>query len=270
MTILHSALYDANSHKPGYIQSGDPGAVGAGIIWVDTSGGTGLWVIKVRDATDTGWEVIYPPDHAAGHERGGGDALDGDHIEITLTPSNYTPDTTPSEAANVDDLAAHLAGIDNALGGASGYTDTLLYRHTATKNTSGGTATSGSDQTLPLTEETYDTGNHGSLSSNQVTLAAGTYEYELSHIFIYTGGAALLAQMWLYNASDAADIPDSESIVGQPNGYTGPVLSGRGEFTIASSKTIEARYRVSSNGSLGIAGNFREECYGFLFLKKVG
>lgn len=58
MTILHSALYDANSHKPGYIQSGDPGAVGAGIVWVDTSGGTGAWVLKVRNAADTGWETV--------------------------------------------------------------------------------------------------------------------------------------------------------------------------------------------------------------------
>ena len=39
----------------------------------------------------------------------------GDHLDIDFTPANYTPDTTPSEAANVDDLAAHLAGIDNAL-----------------------------------------------------------------------------------------------------------------------------------------------------------
>lgn len=43
--------------------------------------------------------------------------LDGDHLDIDYTPSNYTPTTSPSEAADVDDLAAHLAGIDNAFGG---------------------------------------------------------------------------------------------------------------------------------------------------------
>lgn len=53
--------------------------------------------------------------HASGHITGGGDEIDGDHLDITLTPSNYSPDTTPSEASDVDHLAAHLAGIDNEL-----------------------------------------------------------------------------------------------------------------------------------------------------------
>lgn len=43
-------------------------------------------------------------------------ALDGDHLSIDYTPSNYVPTDTPTEAADVDDLAAHLAGIDSALG----------------------------------------------------------------------------------------------------------------------------------------------------------
>lgn len=58
--------------------------------------------------------------HASRHERGGADEIDGDHLDIDFTPSNYTPDTTPAEAANVDDLAAHLYGIDTALGSAGG------------------------------------------------------------------------------------------------------------------------------------------------------
>lgn len=46
---------------------------------------------------------------------GDGSKLDGDHVDIDFTPTNYTPSTTPAEAADVDDLAAHLAGIDNAI-----------------------------------------------------------------------------------------------------------------------------------------------------------
>ena len=46
--------------------------------------------------------------------------LDGDHLDIDFTPSNYTPATTPAEAADVDDLAAHLQGIDTALSGSAG------------------------------------------------------------------------------------------------------------------------------------------------------
>ena len=54
-------------------------------------------------------------DHDAQHERAGSDEIDGDHLDIDFTPSGYTPATTPAEAANVDDLAAHLYGIDQIL-----------------------------------------------------------------------------------------------------------------------------------------------------------
>ena len=43
------------------------------------------------------------------------ETLDGDHLDIDFTPANYTPDASPGEAADVDDLAAHLKGIDNEL-----------------------------------------------------------------------------------------------------------------------------------------------------------
>jgi len=41
--------------------------------------------------------------------------LDGDHLPIDFTPSNYTPSDAPAEADDVDSLAAHLKGLDNAL-----------------------------------------------------------------------------------------------------------------------------------------------------------
>jgi hypothetical protein len=44
-----------------------------------------------------------------------GSKLDGDTIDIDGTPTNYTPVAT-SPASDVDDLWAHLLGIDNALG----------------------------------------------------------------------------------------------------------------------------------------------------------
>ena len=41
--------------------------------------------------------------------------LDGDQIDIDWNPTYYTPDTTPAEADDADDLSAHLYGIDQAL-----------------------------------------------------------------------------------------------------------------------------------------------------------
>lgn len=54
-------------------------------------------------------------DHDARHERAGADEIDGDHLGIDFTPANYTPSIAPAEAAHVDDLAAHLKGIDDEL-----------------------------------------------------------------------------------------------------------------------------------------------------------
>jgi hypothetical protein len=45
-------------------------------------------------------------------------AIDGDVLDVDFTPANYTPDASPAEASDVDDLAAHLKGIDTAIGNA--------------------------------------------------------------------------------------------------------------------------------------------------------
>ena len=58
MVVLHSTIVDGKLHVIGFIQDSDPGAVGAGMAWVDTSGGTGLWNLYIRNETDDGWELI--------------------------------------------------------------------------------------------------------------------------------------------------------------------------------------------------------------------
>ena len=50
------------------------------------------------------------------HEKGGTAEIDGDKIDIDYSPTNYTPSTTPSVVNNVDNLSAHLAGIDDKIG----------------------------------------------------------------------------------------------------------------------------------------------------------
>lgn len=60
-----------------------------------------------------------PTAHASTHITGGSDEIDGDRIDIDFNPTNYTPTTSPSEANNVDNLSAHLAGIDNRVANAT-------------------------------------------------------------------------------------------------------------------------------------------------------
>lgn len=52
--------------------------------------------------------------HAADHVRGGSDEIDGDTLDIDFTPTNYIPNASPPEVTNVDELTAHLFGIDSA------------------------------------------------------------------------------------------------------------------------------------------------------------
>jgi len=40
-TVGHKTLVGTELHVPGYLQSGDPGAVGTGKYWIDTSAGAG-------------------------------------------------------------------------------------------------------------------------------------------------------------------------------------------------------------------------------------
>jgi len=58
VNVQHNSLVTANLHPPGYIQGSDPGAVGAGILWTDTSGGTGNWTTLMRNIANTAWEII--------------------------------------------------------------------------------------------------------------------------------------------------------------------------------------------------------------------
>lgn len=62
----------------GYIDTIDPGKIGAGRIWIDTSGGSGAYRIKIRNAADTGWETV-------------GIAFDEDISEATLLRADPAP-----------------------------------------------------------------------------------------------------------------------------------------------------------------------------------
>jgi hypothetical protein len=79
---------------------------------------TGAWTFN-DDITMGSGKTVDGVDisaHAARHITSGADEVDGDKLDIDWDPSNYTPATTPSEADSVDNLTAHLYGIDQILG----------------------------------------------------------------------------------------------------------------------------------------------------------
>jgi hypothetical protein len=106
----HSSLVTTNLHVPGYRQDSDPGAVGAGRYWVDSSGGTGAWILKVRNAADSGWEEV-----ASG---GGGAALTVQ--EIDGTPSDTAVTIIRVTNGKMTDNGAGDVTLDLSGGGGGG------------------------------------------------------------------------------------------------------------------------------------------------------
>lgn len=45
-----------SSHPPGYVQSSDPGAVGANKIWIDSTAAP--YVHKIRNAGNSAWVAV--------------------------------------------------------------------------------------------------------------------------------------------------------------------------------------------------------------------
>jgi len=80
--------------------------------------------ILTPDRTDGVWHPFYgqstspavPPAHASTHARAGTDVIDGDVLDIDFTPTYYVPSVVPPEVTHVDELTAHLAGVDSYLG----------------------------------------------------------------------------------------------------------------------------------------------------------
>ena len=85
------------------------------------------WEVDLEEETGAGVlpPVTDPPPHAPTHISSGADEIDGDKLDIDFTPTSYTPDTTPPEVTIVDELSAHLAGLDEATRRGSGVVKTI-------------------------------------------------------------------------------------------------------------------------------------------------
>jgi hypothetical protein len=84
--------------------------------------------------------------HAVTHLLGGADEVNGDQLDIDMTPLHYTPDAGAPEAGNVNHLAAHLSGIDNEIGTLQARTGHPTVH--AIRTAPGGLVAAGADATL--------------------------------------------------------------------------------------------------------------------------
>ena len=137
-------VLSGNAYATGSLPSGGTYVIDTGMIAIDTT------TDEIKRYTGAAWETI-----ATSLERGGDNEINGDHLDIDLTPSNYTPSTTPAEADNADDLAAHLAGIDDAIAAATdSATGVVELATTSEINT-------GTDAGRAVTPDAFAGSNHG-------------------------------------------------------------------------------------------------------------
>lgn len=72
--------------------------------------------LGLNGKSDTNHTHAYAAsDHDATHVTSGTDEIDGDKLDIDWNPTNYTPVTVESYADSLDNLTAHLKGIDTVL-----------------------------------------------------------------------------------------------------------------------------------------------------------
>lgn len=164
--------------------------------------------------------------------------------------------------------------LKSSSGGTGSTPSYVKVSDTKAKNSGGGNSVAGW-QIRTLNTEDSDSDGICTLSSNQVTLDAGTYECYISA----PAGFGLTHHAVLWNATDSVVVLNgtTEYTTNTNAAMTRSVINGR--FTIAASKALEVRHytaQVISSG-LGVAGNINDpggaslnEVYTIAEFRKVG
>lgn len=161
---------------------------------------------------------------------------------------------TAAKLATTLDLSSKTLTLSNA----QKAVDYIEIRDEKSAGTNGGGFTSGAWQKRDLNTEHADTGNHASISSSQITLAAGTYE---CHIIV-PGYNCNTHKARLRNTTDSTTTlvgTAARSATGGPDASTSTIT---GRFTIATSKTFEVQHRCETTAltsGYGPASSFADE-----------
>jgi len=105
--------------------------------------------------------------------------LNGDHLDITYTPNNYTPDSSPAEAVDVDDLAAHLKGIDSAILAAGSGSKTVVYKEITSTIISNGFFTLSTTPEDPSLVSITPVGGPQQVNKKSVAMTGVTPDYDV-------------------------------------------------------------------------------------------
>lgn len=175
--------------------------------------------------------------------------------------ASQTPSTQAFGDAAAEGTADTYARGDHkhAMPANSGYLGYIRVEDQKTANTAGGGFTSGSYQTRTLNTEVTDSNNDCTLASNQITLAAGTYEAFITAPAYYVGQH----KARLRNTTDSSTVlvGTSEYATNSTSDIAQTQSTMRGRFTIAGSKALEVQHQCAATkttNGFGVAANMTE------------
>jgi hypothetical protein len=142
----------------------------------------------------------------------------------------------------------------------------IILQHQATSGTSGGTFTSGSFQTRPLTTEVVDTHNLCTIATNQFTLQPGTYLIKARAI----ANTVNRNQMRIQNITDTSTVAIGE--VNNNAASIGWASQVDGYVSIATAKTYEIQHRCETTRAtdgFGLAFSVTTEVYATVTIRQL-
>lgn len=215
-------------------------------------------------------------DLAGGKARVGGINGGGGNVDLDLYARNAAVATLATGLAMAGATGGDMgAGTGNFTGiylngvAFTGAPAVAIYQNQQTSGTAGPNPSSGSWQTFPLTTEVVDAGGIGSLSSNQITLGAGTYEWFSAIPVAGTGGPGYInCRTRLRNVTDGTTV-----IQGPNGGALGSANASQavcmGYFTLAGSKAMELQIYRNSPQTLTAMSTGDVEVYATVYIRKV-
>jgi hypothetical protein len=199
--------------------------------------------IEWRNAGTSKW-ILYRP-NSSSDLRLYDSAAGADRVSFQSNTGNVGIGTTaPTQKLSVAGTVESTTGgfkfpdgtLQTTAGGAPDY---ILITHSLADGTDGGSVAANTWNIRPFNTEVTDTGGHASVAGNVITLAAGTYECDISSI-VYE---VTRSQARLYNITAGSVIAYGTVVVARY--YTTPASIIKTRFTLAS----ESNLRVEQNAA---------------------